>query len=265
MIEQNLNDTIKQKVLARKGLALFYLGKIHESIKILDDCINNFPNSKEALCYRGQIEVALSENPQKAEEYFTKAISIDSTYTEAWYRLARYWMLNAQYAKARLYLLKVLELEPLNVKAHARLGMVYYYLDEPEFAKKSYLTALALNDNDFNTHYNLGELYYSKFMDEKNALIEFKKTLTYDPYHTEANFKTGLICLNNNMNKEAVQYFKKALYNNSNNVRILLQLAVAYEKLSLKNDALEIYKNIAQIDPLNKIALHKIKILSENN
>jgi len=77
--------------------------------------------------------------------------------------------------------LRILDIEPLNAKTHARLGMVYYYLDEPEMAKKSYTTALALNPNDYNTHYNLGELFYSKYEDNGSALDEFKKTLEGNP------------------------------------------------------------------------------------
>jgi tetratricopeptide (TPR) repeat protein len=249
-------------VRARTGLTLFYLGKIRESIEMLDKCISSGGPSAEALCYRGQVESAVSQTPQKAEEFFTRSIQADSSYVEAWYQLARFHMNQGDYTKARICLLHILDIEPLHAKTHSRLGMVYYYLDQPELAKKSYLTALALNPGDYNTHYNLGELYYSKLGDEKRALDEFKKAIEGNPQHVEANFKIGLICLSNNMTKEAVTFFEKSRQYDPKNVRVLLQLGVAYEKLSMKDDAMHVYSAILEIDPLNRIALQKSKLLS---
>ena len=264
MADEGAGDSLGGTVEARLGLTLFYLGKIKESVDILDKCIASYPRSAEALCYRGEVEASLLGSPGKAEEYFNRSIASDSTYVEGWYQLARYYTNQGEYGRARRYLLRILDLEPLHVRAHSRLGMVYYYLDEPDLAKKSYLTALALNPKDYNTHYNLGELYYSKFNDEKNALGEFKKAVEGDSLHREANFKIGLICLNNNMAKEAVEYLKRALQSNGKDVRVLLQLGVAYERLGMKDDALAAYQAILNVDPLNRIALQKSKLLSSS-
>jgi tetratricopeptide (TPR) repeat protein len=262
--DDGISDTLAGSVEARLGLTLFYLGKIRESIQLLDKSIAANPRSAEALCYRGEVEASLSGTPEKAEEYFHKSIASDSSYVEAWYQLARFCMLQGQYSRARIYLMRILDTEPLHIKTHSRLGMVYYYLNEPELARKSYLTALALNPKDYNTHYNLGELLYTKFGDEKGALDEFKKAIEGNPLHVEANFKIGLICLNNNMAKEAVTYLEKARSCDSKNTRILLQLGVAYEKLSMKDDALAVYRAILEIDPLNRIATQKTKLLSSS-
>jgi tetratricopeptide (TPR) repeat protein len=140
--------------------------------------------------------------------------------------------------------------------------MVYYYLDEPEMAKKSYTTALALNPHDYNTHYNLGELYYSKYNDNADALDEFKKALEGNPSHAEANFRAGVICLGNNMAKEAVGYLESARASDPKNIRLLLQLGVAYERLDMKDEALSTYRLILDFDPLNQVAGQKVKLLS---
>jgi tetratricopeptide (TPR) repeat protein len=261
--EPDSEDRTSDLIRARTGLTLFYLGKIRESIEMLDKCISAGRSCAEALCYRGQVEAAVSPQvPAKAEEFFRKSIQADSSYVEAWYQLARFYMNNGDYARARICLLQVLDIEPLHVKTHSRLGMVYYYLDQPELAKKSYLTALTLNPRDYNTHYNLGELFYSKLNDEKRALDEFKKAVEGNPLHGEANFKIGLICLSNNMTKEAVTFFEKSRSIDPKNIRVLLQLGVAYEKLSMKEDAVRAYGSILEIDPLNRIALQKTKLLA---
>jgi len=261
--EPDSADQMTDLIRARTGLTLFYLGKIRESIEALDKCMTSGKNCAEALCYRGEVEAAVSVAPSaKAEEFFKKSILADSAYVEAWYQLAREYMNNGDYSRARICLLRVLDIEPLHVKTHSRLGMVYYYLDQPELAKKSYLTALTLNPGDYNTHYNLGELFYSKLNDEKRALDEFKKAIEGNPLHAEANFKIGLICLSNNMAKEAVTFFEKSRAIDPKNLRVLLQLGVAYEKLSMKDDAVRVYASILEMDPLNRIALQKTKLLA---
>jgi len=131
-------------------------------------------------------------------------------------------------------------------------------------AKKSYQTALALNPGDYNTHYNLGELYFVKYEDNASALDEFKKTLAGKPDHGEANFRVGVICLGNNMTKEAAFYLEKAREASPKNIRVLLQLGVTYEKLELKDEALRIYRLILDSDPYNQVAAQKIKLLSTN-
>lgn len=257
------NNRMTNQIRARTGLTLFYLGRIKESVETLDKCISADGHSAEALCYRGEVEAAVSQPPStKAEEYFQRSLAVDSSYVEAWYQLARYFMNQGDYSKARICLLRVLDIEPLHVKTHSRLGMIYYYLDQPELAKKSYLTALAMNPQDYNTHYNLGELYYSKLNDEKRALDEFKKAIEGNPQHVEANFKIGLICLSNSMTKEAVSFFEKARASDPKNIRVLLQLGVAYEKLSMKIEAMQVYEAILEIDPLNRVALQKTKLLA---
>jgi tetratricopeptide (TPR) repeat protein len=262
-LEQNgINDSLTPAICAQKGITLFYLGRLSESKEHLENCLVRFPASKEAACYLGQIEASQSDGIQRAESYLEQAIRMDSSYVEAWYQLARLMMQKGNNIKARQLLLRGLEIDPLHVKSHSRLGMAYYYLNDIIQARKSYQTALALNPYDYNTRYNLGELYYSALGDTESALIEFKKTLQLHPGHVEALFKTGMICLGNNMVKEAIRHFEAALAQEPGSVRILLQLAVAFEKIGDQDRALRSYKNIIKVDPLNRIAKQKIKFLS---
>ncbi len=267
LINENIKDSLTESIMARYGLTLFLNGKIDQSIAHLDNTIKQFPASAESYCYRGQVESFRSNVSKKAEEYFKKSLEINPDYTETLYQFARYYMNNPDavkedYINARIYLIKQSQIEPLNPKVHSRLGMIYYYLNKPDIAKKYYKTALALNENDYNTHYNLGELYYSAYNNQKKALEEFKKTIQIKNTHAKANFKIGLISLENNMYKEAIQYLKKAREYAPNNIRILLQLGVAYEKINLISEAESVYNSILDLDALNDIAIQKLKVLS---
>lgn len=266
LIDEDLSDTLQDAIMSRYGLTLFFIGRIDESTAQLEKAITISPSSAEAYCYLGQVEAAQNMTSPKAEEYLKKASEIDPGYAEAWYQRARYYMRkphanDSDYYNARICLQKQIAIEPLNPKGHSRLGMVYFYLQQPYLAEKSYQIALAINDNDYNTHYNLGELYYTSFENSKKALVEFKKTIHKKADHVEANFKIGLISLENSMFKEAIQYFTKALERAPQNIRILLQLGVAYEKLDMTHDAVTVYRSILKYDALNDIALQKLKLL----
>jgi tetratricopeptide (TPR) repeat protein len=258
-------DSLSPLIAARRGLALFYFGKIESSRDELTQCIAQYPNDPEACCYLGEVEAAIKTPSPEAERFFQEAIDKNPLYAEARYQQARYYMTLKEYPRALDSLQQILLLEPLYEKAHSRLGMAYYYLNMPSLALKSYETALALNADDFNVHYNLGELYYTLYSNMELALKEFKKTIELQPDHAEANFKIGLICLANNMNKEAVKYLETAVTNSPKNIRFMLQLAVAYEKLDLKDNALQVYLRVAELAPLDQIAQQKIKLLSADS
>lgn len=260
--DQSLPDSLKALVEARHGLTLFYLGKVRESLEQLKDCIKEHPDQPEAYCYLGQVEAAVEPSSVDALEHFRRAIALEPAYGEARYQQARYFMAQGDYARCRDSLLQLLRIEPLHVRAHSRLGMAYYYLEDADMARKAYRTALALNPKDFNTHYNLGELLYTFYDDPRGALAEFADVLALDPNHAQANFKTGIICLENDQFKEAAKYLERARRSDPDNIRILLQLAVAYERLGLVRKALRTYEAVAEIDAVNEIARQKIRMLS---
>jgi tetratricopeptide (TPR) repeat protein len=256
-------DSLSSRICSRKAITLFYLGKIEESETTLNQCIQSDSSNAEAFCFRGQIEATRSLPSEKALTDLHKAILLDSSYIEARYQLARYYMSMQSYDTARLYLLEALDIDPLHEKSHSRLGMVYYYLNEFELARKSCLTALALNPEDFNTLYNLGEVYYSND-DTARAMKYFMQAVKHNPGHVEANFKLGILLLMNNQVKEALFRLEQANKNSPDNIRIMHQLAVAYEKMRMLNDALMVYKKIIEINDSNPIAREKIKLLTES-
>lgn len=267
LLDEEIQDTLLGRTMARFGFTLFLSGKIEQSISQLDSTISLFPDEAEAYIYRGHIAAYLDRSDDTAERLFKKALKLDPDNLQPLYHLARFYMnkpavSKEDYLKTRQYLLRLIEKEPLCAKYHARLGMVYYYLEQFELAKKSYQTALLLNEHDFNTHYNLGELYYTFFKDSKKAAQEFTKTIELKNDHVEAHFKIGLIALDNNMAKEAINHFKTALQHAPRNIRILLQLAVAYEKINMKEEAVATYNSILDLDILNDIAQQKIKLLN---
>jgi len=248
----------------RRGIALYNLKRREESLEVIREVLRRDPKNPAALCFMGEIEAANPES-KDAEKYFRSSIEADSNYTEARYQLARYYEAGKDYGKAQALLQQVLAKDPLNVRAHARLGMIYYYKLDAENALKSYQTALALNPYDYNTRYNLGELYRTLLEDDEKALEEFVIAIGGNPSHGEANYKAGLICAQNGMLKEAIRYFEASLQNDRRQVSRLLQLAAAYERIGDRHTALSVYLEVTDADPLNSIAIQKIRVLENTD
>lgn len=262
LLQKPLPDSLSGRICARRSICQFYNKEKTSSLEALKKCTELFPNNAEVFCFLGQIEASLELPSTAALNDLNKAVALDSNYVEAWYQLARYYMELKEYARARVLLLRAIDINPLHEKSQSRLGMVYYYLNNFDLAKKAYQTALAINPTDFNTHYNLGEVYYADG-DTSRAMKEFNKTLEYNPGHTEANFKQGILLLSNNMIKEAIIHFEQAVHSGGYNSRILIQLAIAYEKLGDKEKAISTYRSVLETDALNVIAQQKIRLLTE--
>jgi tetratricopeptide (TPR) repeat protein len=246
----------------RKGIAFYHMKEFDVSTRLLRGALARDPNNAEALTFMGQMEAAAVEGRSPtAERFFRRAIEADSMHVEARYQFARYLENNKDFNGARDFLQQVLAKDPLHVRSHARLGMIYYYENNAEQALRSYQTALALNPLDYNTRYNLGELYRNLLEDNESALREFVAVLNKNPRHREANFRAGLICAENEMMKEAVRYFEASLYGDRENVRKLLLLAAAYERVGDRAAALAVYREVAEADPLHSIAIQKIRFL----
>lgn len=260
LLQKTLPDSLSGRICARRAICQFYNKEKTSSLEALKKCTELFPTNAEGFCFLGQIEASQELPSTLALNDLNKAIALDSNYVEAWYQMARYYMELKEYARARSLLLRAVDINPLHEKSQSRLGMVYYYLNNFDLAKKAYQTALAINPRDFNTHYNLGEVYYADG-DTSRAMKEFNKTLEFNPGHIEANFKQGLLLLSNNMIKEAIIHFEQAVHSGGHNSRILIQLAIAYEKLGDKEKAISTYRSVLETDELNVIAKQKMKLL----
>jgi tetratricopeptide (TPR) repeat protein len=260
-ILEKIEDSLLPSLQVRRAIAFYHVKRYDESSGILKEVLEHNPYYAPALCFMGEMEAAAQTRSPTAERFFRRALKADSNYLETKYQFARYFENNGDYKNAKSFLLQVLDKEPLNVRAHARLGMIYYYEKDLDMALKSYQTALALNPSDYNTLYNLGELYRTLLNDNENALKSFVAALEYNPTHSEANYKAGLVCVENEMFKEAIRYFEASLEDDRKNIRRLLQLAAAYERINDRGTALSVYKEITDIDPLNSIAIQKIKYI----
>ncbi|MDX2302258.1 MAG: tetratricopeptide repeat protein [Microscillaceae bacterium] len=84
-------------------------------------------------------------NPQDAILSYDKSLSLDSTYTNAYYNRAIAFFNVKNYQRAKEDFLKVVQLSPEDSEAWIGLGLSQYELDEKEQACTSFLKAQKLN------------------------------------------------------------------------------------------------------------------------
>ena len=249
-------------LLSKLGLTLFFQNRTDEGISLIKKSISKDTTCGECYNALGKVLSSTSSKREEATEAFLRSMALAPDNPDMYYYYAKYLMDQDQYYEASLVLKHIISNFPLYGKAHARLGMAYYYLNKQRLCEREYQIALTLNPNDFNTWYNLGELYYQFKNDSASALRCFSNAIKLNPSHSEAHFKMGLILFRNQQYKEAKTHFETALTNDNNNIKIMFQLAVSYEKLNRFDMAVHLYKNIMEVDPTNKIAKHKIELIN---
>jgi tetratricopeptide (TPR) repeat protein len=211
------------------------------------------------------------QNPKStlSDSLFKKATRLDPKNAGIWYQYGRKVMNSGNYFSAEKLLNISVKLDPLNSSIHGRIGMLQYYLHNFDKAEQLYKTSLSIHPQDFTTWYNLGELYFTQanrkrfIEDVSNLRIKsidaFLKTLTYNSDHPWAHYKVGVLLNNNKQFKEAINHFKKAKNNFPENSDLLLQLALANEKIGNNQAALKYLEKAYYIDPFNKVISSKLR------
>ncbi|MGA1825599.1 MAG: sulfatase-like hydrolase/transferase [bacterium] len=115
------------------------------------------------------------------------------------------------------------------------LGLLFDQLAKPDQAIQAFNKALKINPEQVYIHNNLG-MVYAKMKALDLAKNEFKKVISFesdiDPLHISVAFNNlGGINLRQGNVEKAVEYFKKSLYSDSNNIGSHIGLANAYEYL----------------------------------
>lgn len=106
--------------------------------------------------------------------------------------------------------------DPNNVEAWEHLGNLYFDAGEPEKAIRAYTKALELNPKNTSVLVDCGVMYRQNKQFEK-AVEFFGKALAIDPKHQNALFNTGIVLYYDlGRKEEALETWKKLLQINPN-------------------------------------------------
>lgn len=141
---------------------------------------------------------------------------------------------NAQEAVDRINLAIVND--PKNANLYLALGTMYDKLNNFEKAVQAYKKAIELNPNMFDPYYNLGATYFNQGAELNNKANDIKDNVKYEAAIKKAN----------DVLKESIPYFEKALEispNDMNTLNSLKQIYVRtndtanYNKIKLRIEA----------------------------
>lgn len=263
------------KLNADLALSLFRSGQPKQAIQGLRNKLQKHPGQFDLQLQLGAMLAELNPKDTEADSLLQDLEKRYPQRANVFYQHSRKAMNQGNYGQALRLLKTAAELEPLDHRIHARMGMAEYYLRNDVKAERNYRTALALNPKDYNTWYNLGELYLAFSLGSSNtqnirthnrkALTCFLNTLALKQGHASAHYKTGLLLNNNHQYKEAIPHLEQALQQQTQNVDALLQLSIAWEALNDYTKARELLSRAYEIDPFNRVVATKLKLLRDKS
>lgn len=253
-------------------LARYRLGEVAEAIKDARQALQKHPKDLDLLTTLGTMEIEMGPDQAGHGETLDQALRINPRHVPALYQKGRKAQLAGDYKDAETWFRKVIKLDPKHAKAHGQLGTALYHLRKVAPARKEFETAVELNPKDYNTWYNLGEARLALASQETRparirtlrteALAAYLKAVEWNRDHAEAHFRIGVILNGNAQYKEAIRHLEASHRADGSHVPSLIQLAVAFEGLR-KNDQAKAYLEKAlELDPTDKIAILKLRLLS---
>lgn len=246
----------------------FALNQPEKAITRLTNLYEKFPNEKKIKLALASSMAEIEPQSKEAKKLFDELKKSHPKDPLVWYQSARQWMNQGNFASSKRELRKALNLDPLDNRIHARMGMAEFYLRKFPSAQKHYRTALSMNPDDYNTWYNLGELKYTlantAYQSDtirhysREALSHFLQTLSLETDHPKAHYRVGQLLNSNKQFKEAIDHFKKALERQPDHVNSLIGIAIAYEAVGHKELAIENLERAYYLDPFNRVLADKL-------
>lgn len=258
-------------LVADHALAVFRSKGAEAGLTTIREGMKEFPDhpllsTHEAAMFGESIDRADAGNT-----LFQKLVRKFPYFSEARYQYGRFLMNQGNFASALSELQSAIRLDPMDSRMHGRIGMAYFHLNRDSDAERSYKTALAMNHRDYNTWFNLGELYMSianetdwapVFAENtRKALEAYLAALANNAGHPDAHYRIGVILNANRQNREALRHLEAALLTDPHSVRILIQIATAWEALGEKQKAWDYIQQAYEIDPFNQLVASQYKRL----
>lgn len=235
--------------------------QFNKADSLYKNLIQEFPENPNFYYQMGLVKQKLKDST--AVSYFHKTLEKDPYHLKAMSRLAKYYYKKKDYHKADSFAERVLQKKNRDVQMSLIYAQTAYALKSYHKAIERYLKVIDLGFESSNVYERLGMAYYQESNIDK-AITYYKKAVELDirktsaqkslgqlllikekPYEAEKHLlialqlaKPQLDNLYQNLGltykaqgnfKNAIEYFKLSLNENSNNIRSQFELAVAID------------------------------------
>ena len=175
------------------------------------------------------------ENWFDAAQSFFQVVTLNPSYSEAWFHLASCNYKLGEFELALNYLLKAEELEKNNSRIENLKGLILLALGRADEAKTIFNKILKEYPNDVNAHFGLAELelYDGKF---SGAEQQYAEALRRQPVNRKALLSMALICAETERFTQAEKFLNQAMqqYSGESEVHFLASL-IQFMKGNIKD------------------------------
>lgn len=167
----------------------------------------------------------------------------------AWNNLGTYYeRIRGEPEKALQYYPKALEANPRYYESFYNSGVAYGKLGQHEKAVEWYRKGLQIRPRDFKAHTNLGNTYH-KMGQPGLALESYGKALELNARNERALYGAGVVCFELGRRERALRYYMKALDLNPLNVWVLNNAGVVLSAMGQQRRAEEFFRRVDALAP----------------
>jgi CheY-like chemotaxis protein len=146
-------------------------------------------------------------------------------------------------------------LKPGLSRPHRELGRLYLKLKKVPEAVKEFNKAIDINRLDVTSYHYLGQLYFHQGKIDQ-AIRAYSFAMDISPRHTDRAFKFVTLLVQKKELNKAKKILKIVLRHNSEDIRILKQIAAMATRHDFNDLAVRCYKIILKHSP-RQLAIHK--------
>jgi len=174
------------------------------------------------------------------------------------------YMNQGDYSMAVIELQDALIADPTISTIHVSLAECFFNLGKPDRAFSHLQNAIKLDPKDTEAHEMLGQYFLVK-KEYPKAELEFKYLSSQDPANVDYIMALAEIARLSDRAEEAIDYYLKAYYMNTSNMRPLEQAAQLALQKKIPDKALKIFSELIQANPKNERYLQAFTDLAVMN
>lgn len=158
-----------------------------------------------------------------------------------------------------------LEYDSENAELYYRLGQINKKIKNYNEAITQFKTAIEHDETNGNYYFALAECYeiYENTFEQKKMLLKAAEC-NKEEDNAIVYYNLALLCESQNDLVKAIEYLEKAISINPNDTNAKYRYALILEHKGENDKAINLYKEILELDPTYKEAENNLKLLSSN-
>lgn len=229
-------------------------GKKAESVELLERAAKL--DSSNPILWDTLAQFVIDEDPQKAVEYWQKALRISPEDNKIHHRLALGFKRLGEIDKSIVEEQVALKIDPEMQEALIGLAETLISLNKPQEALNYLQKSLELDPRNAAAAYQMGNVYL-KLGDVSQASSYYEKSIQFNPSLPQSYYSLAIIKGQSGDLAGAEELLKKSLELNPSFAEAYFNLGIIYERMGRKDEALQAYQNfINYADP----KIHEVRI-----